>query len=636
MAQARSSKLTKARRLRRALFASRLRRCCVFGQHADAAATTRQWLASLQRDKLRARVRDRSPGQSRYLVQGWTRLRPGECRTAISSPLARGTHYLYARTSSAHRGGRRQWAGDAILCVDPTSSFTIENPPQCATGLGRAPLPPRADQQARQLADVLLGSPAVHAHARAPARRAALVGRRRLRACREGRRGADPRALRKPSRNSAPPRGLAPNASEDQLIDALETAARRRAGQVGLTLCNRTNARIWTAVGRRRGEGWESRGWWPLNAEFGCVRTIDEVLMQERYYVYASMETSEGPRFLRGGEPFCTSPSRFAILGRDDCEEPLLSNRTRSRRSTPRGREGLVVEFEERDFLEVGVQSASVDAMARDLEASPAREAPRRGLAPHSAPAQDRGRTIDAAAHEQSATGCSISTTRSIPAPALYDDRRAHDRLHRAHARVDRERALELRERYFHQYGATVVGLTRHHGIDAADFSATSTRRSFRAQPDRELARADRASFRGGKSSSPMAAAATPSARSKALGLADLFDDTCSISATPSYAPKPQRLAYERLLRAFDIDPTRAMLVEDTLRNLEPAHEMGFATALVGAVHPEPRPAYVAPCTRTTYTRCCAAGLALKSARTGLRASPRPEPPSQSRIAPVM
>ncbi|HRE43885.1 MAG TPA: DUF1036 domain-containing protein, partial [Terricaulis sp.] len=71
------------------------------------------------------------PDGRAIVVQGWTRLRPGECKTAVGAPLARGTHYLYARTSSAHRGGRRQWGGDARLCVDPQQQFSIENPPNC-------------------------------------------------------------------------------------------------------------------------------------------------------------------------------------------------------------------------------------------------------------------------------------------------------------------------------------------------------------------------------------------------------------------------------------------------------------------------------------------------------------------------
>jgi len=73
----------------------------------------------------------RPDGQA-ILVQGWTHLRPGECRTAINAPLARGTHYLYARTSAAHRGGRNQWGGDARICIDPNRQFSFENPPDCA------------------------------------------------------------------------------------------------------------------------------------------------------------------------------------------------------------------------------------------------------------------------------------------------------------------------------------------------------------------------------------------------------------------------------------------------------------------------------------------------------------------------
>src|SRR5262249_36836805 len=137
---------------------------------------------------------------------------------------------------------------------------------------------------------------------------------------------------------------LAPNASENQLIDALELAARRRAEQVGLTLCNRTHGRVWTAVARRRGEGWESRGWWALNAG-GCVRAIDDVLIQQVYSVYASLDSDQGGRLLAaGGEPFCTSPARFAILGRENCDARYYSTALFTPIAT-RNRQGLVVDF---------------------------------------------------------------------------------------------------------------------------------------------------------------------------------------------------------------------------------------------------------------------------------------------------
>lgn len=326
----------------------------------------------------------RPDGRS-IVVQGWTRLRPGECRVAVNAPLARGTHYLYARTSSAHRGGRRQWGGDAPLCVDPSGSFQIENPPQCEPqGLEerrfRRVQINKRDSWRTSFAEAMQYTAA----------RARQAGLQRLLSdagydLSEGRRGADPRRIAQAIAQFRATAHLPANANEGQLIDALEIAARRRAGQVGLTLCNRTRARLWTAIARRRGEGWESRGWWPL-APNACVRTIDEVLIQERYYVYAAMETPEGERLLASGEAFCTSPARFAILGREHCDDRFYQTTLFSPIRVP-NRPGLVVEFEERDFLEVGVPPRRVDSPSEG-EASTVREAPRRGLPPASAPAE--------------------------------------------------------------------------------------------------------------------------------------------------------------------------------------------------------------------------------------------------------
>ena len=332
------------------------------------------------------------PDGRAIVMQGWTRLRPGECRLAVSAPLARGTHYLYARTSSAHRGGRRQWGGDAKLCVDPSDSFTIENPPQCAA----------MSLEERRFRRVQINKRDTWRTSFAEAQpytlaRARQAGLRRLLDdagydIREGRRGADPRRIAQAIAQFRTASRLAPNATEDQMIDALETAARRRAGQVGLTLCNRTRGRLWTAVARRRGEGWESRGWWGLAAG-GCVRTIDEVLLQDIYFVHASLESEVGPRFLAaGGEPFCTSPARFAVLGRDACENRYYSTALFTQISA-RDRDGLVVDFEERDFLEAGVAPLVLPASSqREAAPAPAREGSRRGVAPQNAPTQDRPR----------------------------------------------------------------------------------------------------------------------------------------------------------------------------------------------------------------------------------------------------
>jgi uncharacterized membrane protein len=117
---------------------------------------------------------------------------------------------------------------------------------------------------------------------------------------------------------------------------------------------------VWTAIARRRGEGWESRGGWPLGPG-GCARTIDEALLQENYYIYAALESAEGERYLAtGGISFCTSPSRFAILGREQCAERYYDTGLFSPISA-QGREGLVVEFLNRDFLRAGQQPRELD-----------------------------------------------------------------------------------------------------------------------------------------------------------------------------------------------------------------------------------------------------------------------------------
>lgn len=157
---------------------------------------------------------------------------------------------------------------------------------------------------------------------------------------------------------------------------------------------------------------------------------------------------------------------------------------------------------------------------------------------------------------------------------------------------VDATEALRLREKYFHDYGATIVGLVRHHGIDArhfladvheADHSVLVVDQELRGLIDRLPGR--RIVFTNGGGGHPERVLET-------LGLASCFDGIFDIEAA-HLAPKPQRESYERLILTFGIEPVSSILIEDTLRNLEPAHALGFATALVGDVHPDPRPVYV-------------------------------------------
>jgi uncharacterized membrane protein len=144
-------------------------------------------------------------------------------------------------------------------------------------------------------------------------------------------------------------RKLPPTLSDVEVIDILEDVARNRSLEVGMMLCNRTDNRIWAAIARRRPDGWESRGWWTLEAS-ACVRTVDESLIATPHYVFAEMDTPNGLRHLNGANtPFCTARSKFAIIGRENCEQRKFHQANFVETIVPEDGK-LVYEFFERNF----------------------------------------------------------------------------------------------------------------------------------------------------------------------------------------------------------------------------------------------------------------------------------------------
>jgi uncharacterized membrane protein len=295
------------------------------------------------------------PDGRAVMVRGWVRLLPGECRQAAPQPLARGVHYLYGRTSAAHRGGLRQWGGDATLCVNTTASFQGQNPSSCSQiglverGFRRVNI----NQPGRWRTSFAEATPFTLARARQQGLQRLLVD------AGYDVRGpsgvTDVRRLSAAIEQFRTEANLPVSATDDQLMNALESVARRRTDQFGLQLCNRTPQPIWTAIARRRGEGWESRGWWQV-ASGDCATTIDEALLQGFYFVHAVMETPQGERKLAtSGEAFCISPAKFAIIGREDCDRRFFDSALFTAVRTD-GKPGLIIEFAERDFLPPGIE----------------------------------------------------------------------------------------------------------------------------------------------------------------------------------------------------------------------------------------------------------------------------------------
>ncbi len=153
------------------------------------------------------------------------------------------------------------------------------------------------------------------------------------------------------------------------------------------------------------------------------------------------------------------------------------------------------------------------------------------------------------------------------------------------HLGVSPEDALAVRERYHDAYGATVIGLVENHGVDAADFLVYV-----------------HDAFLGDVAADPELAALigalpgrrivfTNGARSYAhriiaqLGLEGVFERIVALEDV-GLIPKPELTAFERLVALCDIDPRRAVMIEDHARNLQAPAAMGFATVLIGTDAP--------------------------------------------------
>jgi len=157
---------------------------------------------------------------------------------------------------------------------------------------------------------------------------------------------------------------------------------------------------------------------------------------------------------------------------------------------------------------------------------------------------------------------------------------------------VGEQEAARLRERYWRRYGATLLGLMRHHDTDPHHFLW----HTHQFPELRRMVVADRAALQGlrrlpgRKLVFSNAPAHYAHAVLEVLGLAGFFDAVYTIEHT-GYRPKPDLAGFRQLLHGEGVVPERAVMVDDMLVNLRAARRLGMATVWVSR---QPRaPGYV-------------------------------------------
>jgi putative hydrolase of the HAD superfamily len=145
------------------------------------------------------------------------------------------------------------------------------------------------------------------------------------------------------------------------------------------------------------------------------------------------------------------------------------------------------------------------------------------------------------------------------------------------------ERADALRARYREELGTTLNGLMRDFAISPDEYlehvHAIEIEELLRPDPALltmlQALPHDKIIFTNGS--------ATHAERVLAcLGVRECFTDVFSLERV-DYVPKPQRAAFESVLRAIDAAPAECLLIDDRVDNLITAHALGMRTLLVGS-----------------------------------------------------
>jgi putative hydrolase of the HAD superfamily len=148
---------------------------------------------------------------------------------------------------------------------------------------------------------------------------------------------------------------------------------------------------------------------------------------------------------------------------------------------------------------------------------------------------------------------------------------------------ISREQADVLRRRYWLRYGATLLGLVRHHGVKAAHFLHQThllpgLEQRLRSHPHDVAALA---ALPGRKFILTNAPRVYAERVLTTLGLLSLFDGVITVEDMAQFGhlrPKPDARMLRCVARRLGVSPSRCVLVEDTLDHLKAARRVGMRT----------------------------------------------------------
>lgn len=148
---------------------------------------------------------------------------------------------------------------------------------------------------------------------------------------------------------------------------------------------------------------------------------------------------------------------------------------------------------------------------------------------------------------------------------------------------LQRDEANQLRGAYWRRYGATLLGLVRHHGVKATHF-LHDTHRLPGLEDQLHTHAHDLAALKrlpGRKFILTNAPKAYAERVLAALGMAHLFDGVIAVEQMQMFGqlrPKPDLRLFKHLAAKLKVRVRSCVLVEDTLEHQKSAHQLGMHT----------------------------------------------------------
>ncbi len=260
--------------------------------------------------------------EGKMTPKGWSRVRPGDCED-VDAP-AGSPRYVFAESAPVHLGGIREWKGRVPLCAQDTD-FKADATIDCALqDMGtRLFFPVDPTEKTTTLIE-----PDNYTNKAPNAGIQRLLRDNGYRVSRID--GIMGRRTSRTLRNYLKEKNEAISIPDNKKIDLLEESALSLQDSIGLTFCNKTKSKIWTALAFRDDGQWESQGWWPVSVD-ECLRPFTQSLKGSDAHFYARLEQGEDEtgtlpdKHLRNISPkpaqFCIAESRFAAIGREYCSD---------------------------------------------------------------------------------------------------------------------------------------------------------------------------------------------------------------------------------------------------------------------------------------------------------------------------